>query len=83
MAENNFRQMLENANAEITALRNRIAELESKVSMTGSTLPKTDLLSDSFLRRAFTVWGHQIVASLIVVLPIYLLIFIIAMLANL
>jgi hypothetical protein len=29
-------------------------------------LPETALLSSSFLTRAFAVWGHQFVASLII-----------------
>jgi TolA-binding protein len=29
-------------------------------------LPETALLSSSFLSRAFAVWGHQFVASLII-----------------
>jgi hypothetical protein len=30
------------------------------------SLPKTDLLSKNFLTRAFSVWGHAFVASLII-----------------
>jgi tetrahydromethanopterin S-methyltransferase subunit B len=40
-------------------------------------LPKTNLLSGSFLTRAFAVLGHYLVAGLIIVLPIYLIIFIV------
>jgi hypothetical protein len=37
------------------------------------TLPKTGLVSDKFLTRAFTVWGDYFVAQLIISLPIFLL----------
>ncbi len=40
-------------------------------------LPKTNLLNGSFLSRAFAVLGHNLVASLIIVIPMYLLMFII------
>ncbi len=45
-------------------------------------LPKTNLLSGSFLSRAFAVLGHYIVASLIIVLPIYIVIFIILLVVG-
>lgn len=43
-------------------------------------LPQTSLLSPSFIRRAFTVWGHYFVAQLIIsagALVIYLLVMVI------
>ncbi len=33
-------------------------------------LPKTSLLSPSFIQRAFAVWGHYFVAQLIIGIPI-------------
>lgn len=43
-------------------------------------LPQTNLLSHSFISRAFTVWGHYFVAQLIIsagVLVIYLLVMVV------
>ena len=40
-------------------------------------LPKTGLLSTSFIQRAFTVWGHYFVAQLIISIPIVCVYFII------
>ena len=40
-------------------------------------LPHTALLSDSFLSRAFAVWGHYFVAQLMIAIPIYCIIFLI------
>ena len=37
------------------------------------------LNSDSFIKRAFAVYGYSMVAGLIVALPIYLLFFIVGM----
>jgi hypothetical protein len=39
-------------------------------------LPKTGLLSPSFIQRAFTVWGHYFVAQLIISIPIVCIYFI-------
>ncbi|MEW6092377.1 MAG: hypothetical protein AB1531_00280 [Chloroflexota bacterium] len=39
-------------------------------------LPKTSLLSPSFLQRAFTVWGHNFVAQMIISIPILCIYFI-------
>lgn len=40
-------------------------------------LPKTSLISSSFLQRAFAVWGHNFVAQLIVSIPLVCIYFII------
>ncbi|MGB8212294.1 MAG: hypothetical protein WCE68_01935 [Anaerolineales bacterium] len=64
----------------LETLENRIKTLESQNEsleryMTGMAgdaakmLPKTGLLSRSFLQRAFTVWGHYFVAQLIISIP--------------
>ena len=78
--------MMDDATAqELARLRQRIEALERDTDLTATLdgsrdpLPQTMLLSDSFLKRAFAVLGHYLVASLIVVVPIYILIFIIAM----
>jgi len=81
MTNEEISNALEKAMQDIEGLKSEINELKSKGDL-GSHLPRTNLLSDNFLTRAFTVLGHYIVASLIIVLPIYLLIFIIAMLAS-
>ena len=42
-------------------------------------LPNTALISPSFMSRAFAVWGHYFVAQLIIAIPIYIIVFLIAM----
>jgi hypothetical protein len=37
----------------------------------GKMLPKTSLISSSFIQRAFAVWGHYFVAQLIIGIPIF------------
>ena len=39
-------------------------------------LPKTGLLSTSFMQRAFTVWGHYFVAQLIIGLIMFIITFV-------
>ena len=33
-------------------------------------LPRTNIVSSSYIKRAFAVWGHYFVANLIITLPI-------------
>lgn len=40
-------------------------------------LPKTSLLSTSFIQRAFAVWGHYFVAQLIISIPIICIYFLV------
>ena len=61
------------ATREIESLKERVARLEQF----SSPLPRTWLLSTSFLKRAFGVLGLYIVSSLIIVIPFYMILFII------
>ena len=65
---------------EIARLRARIEALERGVDLPSALgrepLPQAALLSDSFLTRAFAVLGHYVVASLLIALPFYVLIFV-------
>jgi len=69
---------LEKAMVEIETLKSEVNRLKSSSDLE-QRLPRTNLLSHSFLTRAFTVLGHYFVASLIIVIPIYILIFIFAL----
>lgn len=62
---------------EISNLKKKINYLENHLNYQPK-LPDTNILSDNFLKRAFAILGHYIVASLIIVVPLYILIFIIA-----
>ena len=69
---------------ELARLRQRVESLErgTDLSLGHDVLPQTMLLSDSFLKRAFAVLGHYFVASLIIAIPFYILIFIGALLLG-
>lgn len=62
--------------SQLQTLEQRIASMERRQSQLPA-LPQTNLLSGSFLTRAFAVLGHYIVASLIIVVPIYIVLFVI------
>lgn len=67
---------------QIQQFEKQLSRQETSISMVGNRLPYTSLLSPNFLTRAFTVFGHVIVAQLIITVPIYCLLFIIGMLSN-
>ncbi len=69
---------LEKTNQKIKLLSSQIAYLKT-TSENSNQLPDTKILSDKFLTRAFAILGHYIVASLIIVIPFYIIIFILAL----
>lgn len=73
MDEQELIAQLSKAREEIEAMRPRIDSLEARTTH----LPKTLLLDESFLKRAFAVLGHYMVAALIISIPFYLLFFVI------
>lgn len=60
----------------VAYLEQRIVALETRLATLELRLPRTQLMSTSFMSRAFAVLGHYMVASLIIAIPIYLLSFI-------
>ena len=75
MDEQELVAQLARAREEIKSMQRRLDSLEARTTH----LPKTQLLDDSFLKRAFAVLGHYFVASIIIVIPFYVLIFLIAL----
>jgi hypothetical protein len=62
---------MRNDPAYIEYLEGRIARLEAGMGAAAPTqLPRTQLISPKFITRAFAVWGHMIVAQLLIVVPI-------------
>ena len=53
------------------ALTTHIHELDARVQGLEARLPNTWLLSDNLLKRAFGVYGHYLLAVLIIVIPIF------------
>lgn len=59
------------AREEFHAMQRRLDALEARKTH----LPATMLLDGNFLKRAFAVLGHYLVAGLIISIPLYLLFF--------
>jgi hypothetical protein len=76
MEEQDLQHRLSELQSHIKTLEERVISVERRQSMQPD-LPQTALLSGSFLTRAFAVLGHYIVASLIIAIPIYVIIFIV------
>jgi hypothetical protein len=51
----------------------RTAWLEQRVAYLERRLQQSNLYSESFLTRAFTVWGHYFVAHLLIFVPLFIL----------
>lgn len=81
MSDENLRQELDGVLAEIKSLQNRITVLENQ-SATAGHIPQTALLSESFLKRSFTIWGHNFVAGIIIALPIWLVVMVVLLLLG-
>jgi len=80
MSDTDMRQELDGALASLQALQSRVAELERNSGT--ARIPQTSLLSESFLKRAFTIWGHNFVAGIIIAIPIWLVILVIIVMAG-
>ena len=76
MEDSKIINAFEKLTLEIKALRTRLNELENKQKQEVN-VPKTMLLDTNFIKRSLAVLGHYLVASLIVILPIYLIVFLI------
>lgn len=90
---NDLTVYLEAQQQRITALESELQALKASPqppddsrtrAIVQAALPQTNLLSPSFMTRAFTVWGHYFVSQLIIGLGIgvvYLIIFLVTVVA--
>lgn len=76
-------QNLEQANAELIGeIKKRFIHKDDLPVIISENIPNTGLFSRNFLKRAFTVWGHYLVAQLLIAIVIgafYFVIFILIM----
>ncbi|PLX32152.1 MAG: hypothetical protein C0600_03580, partial [Ignavibacteria bacterium] len=82
MEEQDLQRRVSELDSHVKLLEERVVSMERRQSMQPD-MPQTALLSGSFLTRAFAVLGHYIVASLIIAIPIYIVIFVIAIVIGL
>ena len=50
-------------------LQAQITRQEAEIEALNQRLPDTNIISPNFLVRAFTVWGHYVVAGFIIAIP--------------
>lgn len=81
MQESDLTAQLQEVNQAIAQLRARVERLEHLGGATDA-LPRTQLLDQSFLKRAFAVLGHYLVAAFIIAIPFYLLLFLLALMIG-
>lgn len=72
MTQHEYAQELTKAQKQIQVLHQRLTLLEQSGK---GNVPDTMLLNDSFMKRSFAVLGHNTVASLIIMIPFYALMF--------
>lgn len=70
MSENEPTTALAPVQGEIEALQARVQELETQLQAVQGRLPDTWILSDNLLKRAFGVYGHYLLAALLIAVPI-------------
>ena len=57
-------------NSQIAQLQEQLQAQEIELAELKERIPDSNIISPKVLNRAFTVWGHYIVAGLIVAIPI-------------
>ena len=64
----------------LNSLEQTLQRLEKDVKYDRSrpVLPESNLFSDSFMTRAFAIWGHLFIANLIITVPFYCLLFLLS-----
>ena len=50
-------------------LEEQVQAQAGEIEALNERIPDSNIISPNFLKRAFTVWGHYIVAGFIIVLP--------------
>jgi|GEM_PF-2833861 len=76
MAAADLVPLIEQLRHEVRALGN------ARTPKQAASLPRTDLLSNDFMTRAFAVFGHALVANLLISLPLYILVLLITLAAK-
>ena len=61
-----LKSQIEQLQGQLDAQDSELAELKDRI-------PDSNIISPKFLNRAFTIWGHYVVAEFIIAIPIILL----------
>lgn len=60
---------LQQLQSKVDLLEDSLQAQSVELEMVKERIPDSNIISPNFLKRAFTVWGHYIVAGFIVVIP--------------
>ena len=71
-------QQLQN---KVDLLEDQLQAQSVELELLNERIPDSNIISPNFLKRAFTVWGHYVVAGFIIAIPFMCLTFGFAMLA--
>ena len=58
-----LKSQIEQLQGQLDAQDNELADLKDRI-------PDSNIISPKFLNRAFTIWGHYVVAGFIIAIPI-------------
>lgn len=71
-------------------LQSRVEKLERQLQINSidiegisKRVPDSNIISPNFLKRAFTVWGHYVVAGFIIAIPMFCIMMALALLTGL
>ena len=56
-------------NSQIEQLQGQLQAQEIELAELKDRIPDSNIISPKFLNRAFTVWGHYVVAGFIIAIP--------------
>jgi hypothetical protein len=60
---------LEEFRSKLNVLEEQLRFQSAELASVKERIPDTNLISPNFLKRAFTVWGHYVVAGFIIAIP--------------
>lgn len=55
---------------QISSLEEQVQRLSLELNTLAQRVPDSKIISPKFIERAFTVWGHYVVAGFIIAIPI-------------
>ena len=67
---------------QIQQFEKQLSQQQTNITVVGNKLPNSNLLSPSFLSRAFAVWGHTVAAQIMIAVPLYCLLIIFGLMLD-
>lgn len=63
------------SDSHVTSLENQLAEQTRRLDALEARIPNTWVISPNFFKRAFAIWGHYVIAALIIGIVLVAVIF--------